>query len=259
MEGISFIVRVKNEEEFLERSIRSLIGITAPHDIHIILNNCTDRSKEIAELLQSEGMPIHIYTYDYSISRAGYENLVTDETSDHSLVKYYTWCFNKGKHDWLFKWDADFIMTDELKSLINTNKWIKTDKFTCYYLQARNVDSNSAEDHLFSGPFCIKKYIFWEFIAPIGERIQLDAGEAHMLHLSELKKPKSYWLANPWFMDSNKPEAIVLLNKYKSLIEVCGSEPVGSARRANPDNDLCYFSVRNNEEQLKPFGINFYC
>ena len=51
MEGISFIIKVRNEETTLEQCIRSLFPLTVPHEIIVILHCCTDRSKEIAETL----------------------------------------------------------------------------------------------------------------------------------------------------------------------------------------------------------------
>jgi len=258
MDGISFIVRVRNEEEFLEASLRSISGLSVPHDIHVILHMCTDRSREIAENLKSEGMPIHIHTYDYPISRAGYETLITDNTSPHSLVEYYRWCFAKGNYAWLFKWDADFLMTSPLRELINLNDWKMTERHTRYYLQARNSDSNSAEHHLFSGPYTIYKYIFWEVIGPVGDCIDLEAGDAHMIHCSTLNVKKSYWLEEPWFINDSSDEAAVLRKKYEFLNNTCGPETVGSARRANPDNDSHFFSVRRSQYILEQSGIMFF-
>ena len=91
-DGISFMVRIRNEEQTLEKSIRSLFKLTIPHEINLILHCCTDNSLSIAKQLASENKNIKIYTYDYSISRAGYENLATDINSHHSLVHYYNYC-----------------------------------------------------------------------------------------------------------------------------------------------------------------------
>jgi glycosyltransferase involved in cell wall biosynthesis len=258
MNGISFIVRVKNEENCIEQSIRSISGLTIPHDIHIILNNCTDNTLNIVEKLKNEGMPIQIYTYDYQISRAGYEHLVTDKDSHHSLESYYSWCFSLRKYDWIFKWDADFVMTDEMRNFLNSKTWEGTEKHTRYYIPAKNSDSNSAEHNLFSGPYYIGKYIFWEYIYPIGETIDLETDGGYVIHLSDLKFPKSYWLETPWFMNDEGPEAIVLREKYSKLTEICGQESVGSARRSNPENDKFFWAVKSNENVLKENGIHFY-
>lgn len=258
MEGISFIVRVKNEEDFLEKSLRSLSEIKIPHDIHVILNMCTDRSREIAETLQKEGMPIHIHTYDYPLSRAGYEILVTDSKSKHSFVEYSKWCLNKATYAWIFRWDADLFMTDDLRNLINNGSWKQTDKFTCYHLPAVNSDSDSAEDHLFSGPYEVIKYIFWEYTSPIGDRIVLDRQNTHMLHLSSLNTKKSYWKSDPWFMDYDSDEARIIKSRYEKLTSIVGPELKGQARRANPECNNHQYNVMNFKNDLKNYGIDFH-
>jgi glycosyltransferase involved in cell wall biosynthesis len=258
MDGISFIVRVKNEENVIENSIRSIRGITVPYEIVVILNTCTDRSQEIVEKLKDEGFPIRIFTYDYQISRAGYEMLATDSTSPHSMVEYTKWCFDKGQYSWLFRWDADFIASPQLIDLFNSRIWNSPEKHTRYNLQARNSDSNSAEPHLFSVPYSVNKYIYWETVNPVGECTDLDPGDAHMIHISSLKNPKSYWLAEPWFMNATSDEAVIIRKRFEALNSICGKEPLGSARRANPECDKCYFNVLNNKLELKKHGINFY-
>lgn len=258
MDGISFIVRVKNEENIIEKSIRSITGITVPYEIVVILNTCTDGSQEIVENLKNEGFPIRIFTYDYQISRAGYEMLVTDFTSPHNLVAYYKWCFDKGQYSWLFKWDADFIASPQLINLFNSRTWSAPEKHSRYYLQARNHDSNSGEHHLFSRPYSINKYVYWETITPVGEFVDLDPGDAHMIHVSSLKTPKSYWLEEPWFMNDSSEEATTIRKRFEILNTICGKEPLGSARRANPECDKQYLNVLSHKGLLQRHGINFY-
>lgn len=259
MNGISFIIRVKNEENVIGESIRSITGLTIPHDIHVILNNCTDKTAEIVEDLKNQGMPISIYTYDHQISRAGYECLITDSTSPHSLVAYYKWCFGKATYPWIFKWDADFLMTDELRRLLNSHSWKKTEKHTRVYLPAKNQDSDSAEHNLFCGPYDIIKYIYWEYITPIGDVVEMDPEGAYMIHSSDLKTPKSYWFNEPWFMTDTSDEAAGLRVKYDFLNTFVGKEPFGSARRSNPEAaSYHYFRIKNNEAILGEKGIYLY-
>jgi glycosyltransferase involved in cell wall biosynthesis len=258
MDGISFIVRVKNEENIIEKSIRSITGITVPYEIVVILNTCTDRSQEIVEKLKDEGYPIRIFTYDYQISRAGYEMLVTDSTSTHSMVEYTKWCCDKGQYSWLFRWDADFIASPQLIDLFNSRTWSAPEIHSRYNLQARNSDSNTAEPYLFSIPYSIIKYIYWEAIIPVGKSIDLDPGDAHMSHISSLKTPKSYWLDEPWFMNDSSDEATLIRKRFELLNTICGKEPIGSARSANPECEAQYLNVRRHKELLANCGINFY-
>ena len=121
MDGITFLIRCRNEEATLEASIRSLASVKAPHEIVVVLHRCTDRSRAIAEAVQAEGsQPLRILEYSHEVSRAGYETLATDNTSAHSFIAYCNWCQKQAAYKWVFKWDADFLMTPELATYINT-------------------------------------------------------------------------------------------------------------------------------------------
>ena len=56
--GISFMVRVRNEEKTVESSIRSHFDLTIPHEINIFLHCCTDDSETIARKLADENVNI---------------------------------------------------------------------------------------------------------------------------------------------------------------------------------------------------------
>lgn len=258
MEGISFIVRVRDEEATLEQSLRSLNALTVPHEIHVILHMCTDRSREIAELLQAEGMPIHIHTYDHPVSRAGYETLITDKTSPHSLVHYYDWCYNRATRAWLFKWDADFEMTPRLTDFLNARTWTDTGRHSRYYIPAINEDSNNGEHYLFTRPYAVEKYIFWEITYPVGEHDDLTTDGAHLVHLSTLNVKKQYWNQSPWFMDDTSEEASVLRARYAAVLSICGPDIPGAARAANPECCNYQWAVTSNEDALKAYGISFW-
>ena len=133
--GISFIVRVRNEEKTLEESILSLFNLTIPHEINIILHCCTDNSENIARKLSKQNNNINIFIYDKKLSRAGYETLATDSTSAHSIVKYTNYCFSTGKYSWKFKWDADFLcIRNNFIDLVNKyNVKNREDKFSIWF------------------------------------------------------------------------------------------------------------------------------
>ena len=258
MEGISFIIRVKNEENVIEQSIRSIICLTIPYDIHVILNTCTDKTGEIVEKLKNEGLPIFIYRYDYQISRAGYETLITDSTSPHSMVEYTRWSINKARYPWIFRWDADFLMTNELRNLLNSRSWKKTEKNTIVRLPAKSEDSVNEESYLFCASYELNKYIFWEYTTFIGETTKLDPCGAYIVHNSTFKNIKPYWLNRPWFMTDDSEEAEILRIKYKIVTDLIGDEPVGSARGSNVENSYYQFKVSDNEQFLKLFDIYLY-
>lgn len=119
--GISFIVRIRDEEDVLYDSISSLKALTIPHEIILILHLCIDSSPQIAEKLANENPNIRVIFYNHEVSKAGYETLATDADSDHSFVKYSNWCFNLKKYPWVFKWDADFLSSEGLIKFLNEN------------------------------------------------------------------------------------------------------------------------------------------
>jgi hypothetical protein len=263
--GISFIVRIRDEDDILEKSIRSLFTITVPHEILLILHICKDNSKQIAEKLASENPNIKVLEYDKPISRPGYETLCTDKDSPHSIMTYYTWCYNQAIYPWRFKWDADFIATSDLITYINSSGWCRdTTKSHELFLHAACPDGvKNTERYLTSGNFTFQKFWFWEFINMTSPVLQLWIN-LDIIHQSELSCKKKYWNYPPWFLDhmylqshpEHYEEAFTVLTKYIKLIEICGPEPVGQARASNPESAVIFPRVKDNIEILKQYGID---
>jgi len=252
MEGISFIVRVHNEEQTLESSLRSLTGFNFPYEIVVILHKCTDRSKEIAETLQKE-LPISIKEYVYPISRAGYETMATDATSVHSIVYYCNWCVSHAKFAWKFKWDSDFIGNNSLVEYLNSRSWLATTP-TKIYFNAKSPDSDNCEGYLFTGNFVFGKYYFWEFHDMKENWLRIDSNIT-IEHASKLSNRKLYWNNEPWFM-TDGDEAQVVRSRYEILNMFCGKEPVGQARASDPASKDVFWNVINNESFLNEKGIS---
>lgn len=252
MDGISFIVRVRNEEQTLEQSLRSLKGLTIPHEIIVILHLCTDKSKEIAESLQNE-LPIRIVEFNKKLSRAGYENMATDATSEHSMVNYCNWCFSHALYRWTFKWDADFIGNESLCEYLNSKTW-DTQPSTKIFFNAKSVDTDNCEGYLFTGNFTFGKHYFWEYHdTPNGWNSVYS--DVTIEHLSKLSNYKSYWNEEPWFMSEGQEESIVR-TRYEILQMFCGDEPIGHARASDPANNGIHWMVLQHEAFLRQKGIN---
>ena len=252
MDGISFVVRVRNEEQTLEQSLRSLKGLTIPHEIIVILHMCTDRSKEISEKLKGELPIILIIEYNIPLSRAGYENMATDSTSDHSLVSYYNWSFSRASYLWKFKWDADFIASPEMREYLNTRTWGICPS-TKIFFTAKSPDAENTEGYLFSGNFVYKKYYFWEFLEGGYEERRTGITIEHASKLSDLK---SYWNDEPWFFNWNSTEARTILQRYKTLCTICGDELKGQARASNPEGANIEWNVKSKENLLEALDIH---
>lgn len=252
MDGISFIVRARNEQETIEASLRSLKDLTIPHEIIVILHLCTDRSREIVESLKEE-LPIQIIEYNVPISRAGYETLATDATSEHSIPHYYNWCFSHANHVWKFKWDADFIASPELVDYLNSKTWNQTAPARVFFT-AKNHEMSNSEGYLFTGHNGFKKYYFWEFVD--GSFEQENHTNIVIQHASKLSNMKKYWTDAHWFSDDESDEAKTIRDRYKSITDICGSELIGAARASNFEGDEQFRSVLRNEAALKEVGIN---
>lgn len=259
MSGISFIVRVRNEEATLEESLKSLRTLTIPHDIHVILNLCTDRSRSIAESLQKEGMPIHIHDYDFPLSRPGYETLITDAVSKHSFVEHSRWCYSKATYPWRFRWDADFVASHALTDYLNGEDWKSRNNPTQIRITYVSPDATNAEAYLFCGDYKVIKYIFWEYcdVKPEPDVITLPS-EVSIQHKSVFSDPKSYWREPCWFWPCASSEAGDIRRRYHALVSVCGPEPQAQARASNPESANVFCKVRDNESVLNSLGIHFW-
>jgi hypothetical protein len=248
------MTRVRNDENTLEKSIRSLFELKIPYEIIIILHLCTDKSKEIAEKLSKENKNIKIYSYNIEISRAGYETLATDANSHHSFIRYSNFCLSKCNMNWVYRWDADFLSTPQLLNFINTNTWTKNN----ISYKIRNIidGKNNKEPYLFcnNDNTTHLKYIFWEIkYANNNINIELD-DNIYTNDLSSLTTLKDYWLNEPWYLKENSEEALIVNNRIERLINDFGKEPIGMARASNPECE----SIFNNIINKKPSYVNFY-
>ena len=256
--GISFVVRARNEEMTLRESLESLQGLTIPHEIVVILHLCTDSSRRIAESFPN----VRIYEYEIPVSRAGYETLITPDTSKYSLVSYYNWCFAKAQLLWCFKWDADFVATHRLRDFINGRDW---NDATPTRIRIPAITSNadvSPEPYLFNAGRTYKKLAFWEYNSSLFSKdVREEICPATLDHVSPLDCVKPYWRAGPWFEGPEyfeDAEAIELRRRYRLIVEKLGPEPLGMARAVHPEYQKMYSLVREREAELNALGIHLW-
>lgn len=115
---ISAMVRVRNEEEFLSPSVRSI----ADHVSEIVLvdNLSTDRTPSIIESLRQEyPHKVTCYRYPHEIRRVGRESweLASSpegRTSPYLSANFYNWCLRRCTKPFVLKWDGDMIATEAL-------------------------------------------------------------------------------------------------------------------------------------------------
>ena len=273
--GISFLVRVRNEQDFLERSLKSLRKLNFPFEVVIVLHRCTDKSKEIATNFQNEENvkeeKVRIYEYPYKISRAGYELLATDSSSKHNLTAYSNFCLDKSKekekkYPYVFKWDADFYMTDQLANFLNQNAAIWTTEMGAnrprnFNILAKSKCFSHKEIYLSSSIWVYSKFMFWEVGNYRENTEQLDVQDDIFIeHMSELDTLKSYWTEPRWFLEDEgeeegeeeREEKRIVRERFRRLEADFGPEPQGMARAGNMQGAPSYFAIL----EKKPDYIN---
>lgn len=245
--GISFLIRVRNEEKTIYTAINCLLQLTIPIEIVVILHCCTDASESIVRSFNDNR--IHIYTYSILISRAGYETLATDANSPHSIVSYYNWCFAKANMPWIFKWDADFIATPNLINYLESRSWeYNLEKISFI---ATNSTSNNCEYYLACGQIGYKKKVCWECPFYCKDIVSTETNIS-IHHSSELSELKEYWNESPWYLNSDNSDALLVKLRMELLVNEFGPEPKGGARASNPEYN--YKLILN----AYPLYVNLY-
>jgi glycosyltransferase involved in cell wall biosynthesis len=240
MDGISFMVRVRDEEQTIEKSLLSLSGITVPHEIVVVLHLCTDRTEEIVKSLSNPN--IKICYYNEEVSRAGYEMLTTDSTSKHSLVTYYNWCKSQTKYHWTFKWDGDMIGKPELIHFINSKTWEQ--KNIVYIIGCNNSTALTAEPYLMGNLLRYTKSMFWELPLFTCKPEEIRLGD-WIEHCSDLSQLKSYWNNKPWYETENSEEAKTVKIRIGYLNEKVGIEKPGMARSCCKDCEYFFYKIKD--------------
>jgi hypothetical protein len=235
--GISFLVKVHNEETTLEASVRSLFGLLITYEIIIILHLCTDASRAIVTQLYREAPHlIRIYTYNETVARPGYETLVTDATSLHSLPTYYNWALQHRRYLWTAKWDADFVAPASLRTYLNSaDIWHLPNQLI--WLPARAASHDEYHPYFSS---CLSRYmkqVFYE--VPMFE-IQPPTHVRHtppvyIQHLSPITLLKPYWHQPAWFTQEETAEASLASERYARLVAEFGAPPLGMGRSGDTE------------------------
>jgi len=112
--GVSGILRVKNDALFIERCVDSCIA--ALDELVIVFNGCTDRSEDVIEKMRQK-YPNKIKVYEYkpkvygtSLTREEYEMAkCLPDDSPHLLCNYYNFALSKVTCTYAMKVDADQI------------------------------------------------------------------------------------------------------------------------------------------------------
>ena len=248
-DGITFLVRVHDEEATLERSITSLLSLLFSYEILILLNMCTDASAAIAARLASaHPQHIRIYHYNHTLSRPGYETLATDFESLHSFPGFLNWGMRLPRqYKWVAKWDADFIMTPPLRDALHAEdragRWGMEHQIL--QLAARSEDGSIEYGDYFSSCFdYYRKDLFWEtpvFRFDPQKHVRLQWTHPHLFieHASSVNRIKPYWGRPGWYAtepDASTPEAALVRARLLELERDFGMMPMGMGRAGTTDD-----------------------
>lgn len=112
-EAITAMMRIRNEAEFLEAAVSSIVDVV--DRILLVDNLSTDATPAIIERLSKQYPDtIEATHYPYQVARVGAENrkLHAGENPDDSpnlLSNYYNWCLARCRTEFVLKWDGDMI------------------------------------------------------------------------------------------------------------------------------------------------------
>lgn len=122
--GLSAMIRLKNEAEFLEASVESIIGW---HDevLLILQGEQSDDTPLIAEALRRkypEKIRILEYPFDSLVNGPGHD--LQPRGSVYERAYFYNWCLAQTTRTFANKWDGDMVahdwLGDRVRDLIQT-------------------------------------------------------------------------------------------------------------------------------------------
>jgi hypothetical protein len=113
--GISAMLRVGDEEEFIEACIDSILPFF--DEVVVVLNSPRDNTEEIVKSIDSDKIKIYHYPFKLFPNGAGHKQY--DESSVKEVSYYYNWCLSKTTKTHVCKWDGDMIA---LPNLMNIRK-----------------------------------------------------------------------------------------------------------------------------------------
>jgi len=110
------MVRIRNEAEFLDAAVRSIIDLV--ERVVLVDNLSTDATPAIISRLRADyANKVEAHRYPHDVARVGAENrrlYETDPASPRLLSNYYNWCLAHCDTPFVLKWDGDMIALPEL-------------------------------------------------------------------------------------------------------------------------------------------------
>lgn len=122
-EGISAMLRLKNEEEWIRPCLESIQWMD---EIVCCFQNSTDRTEKIVREFQN--VKIYYYPFDSHPNGPGHKKVWHD--SVYSRAYFYNWCLSKTTKTVVSKWDGDMVafdwLGDAVRNLLDSHDIIRS-------------------------------------------------------------------------------------------------------------------------------------
>ena len=167
---LSAMVRVKNEEEYLDRAITSIVDLV---DEVIIVDNLSDDAtpEVIGSLRARYPTKIKTFTYPFNVARYGDEHTALTKTragrrSPNYLPNFYSWCRARCTHPYILKWDGDTVATEALRPALQSFRQSKSQ-----ILFYTGINLHESREHLINGrPFeDVEPRLFYKHYSRYGD------------------------------------------------------------------------------------------
>ena len=192
--GLSAFVRCRNEEEYIVASITSAYRVF--DEIVVVLNNSTDRTRELVRDLMTDHPKIRLLDYDADCAPAGVGYLaLVAKNPGRSLAKYYNWCIEQTAYSHVCKWDGDMIALptfERIRDFIAANDVVAFDGY-----DVLGRPTTTLESRIFRYDPVHTRYEDWDLYEVLKHEYQSihRFGEKCYLHMKLVKKD---WLHRQW-------------------------------------------------------------
>ncbi len=113
--GISAFVRLRNEDDFMEPSITSILSL-CDEIVLCVQGEQNDRTAEIALDLARRHESVRIAFYPFLSVPNGPGHDQQKKGSVHERAYFYNWCMAQTNRQWVLKWDGDMVLWPEAES-----------------------------------------------------------------------------------------------------------------------------------------------
>lgn len=148
--GISFVIRAKNEKQNIYFALISLRNIVNQEkfnsEIIFVDNNSNDGTyNEVVRICNLENIKnVYLYKYNVDVFRSGEEHAkYYNNDYSRTLAKYYNWCVEKANKFYFIKWDCDFYaITDNIIDMINKYNLHTSDEDQSIWFSGKTLFEN---------------------------------------------------------------------------------------------------------------------